>query len=235
MEKVEVTWQVGDIGASTVCAFLSGKPRMKSVALRNCGMVEPHLEVLLDQPTLTDLYLSGNRLTDKFLKAESARFARLRVLALDRNCIGPQGISHLRLGDIEELTIGSHLGGNDIGDMGARYISNMLPAKLRVLRLDNCSIRPAGAQWIVGVLAKSGLVTLGMDANPIGDGGGHLFAKEIPKCNNLRELSLTLCSLTDSSVLALCVACPEWMNVKIVNNPISDLCRKILLENSLVS
>eukprot|EP00397_Hematodinium_sp_SG-2012_P024752 GEMP01025799.1.p1 GENE.GEMP01025799.1~~GEMP01025799.1.p1 ORF type:complete len:486 (+),score=80.53 GEMP01025799.1:198-1655(+) len=234
-EKIDVSWHVGDIGASVVCSFISGKPRIKTVAMRNCGLVEPKLDALMELPMLAELNLSSNNLSNTFLKAEGHRFTKLRILTLDRNSLGAPGIPHLQLGQLEELTLGTHLGGNPIRDTGARFIAEKLPGNLRVLRLDNCSIGISGAQAIAAVLPKTELTLLCMDANPVRDYGGKKFAEAIPYCPKLQEMSLTLCAITDESALALAVACPNWMKIRVVNNSISDLCRKSLLEHPSMS
>jgi len=224
-----------DIGAETICAFLAETPRVKSVAIRNAELEEPQLGTLLELATLEELSLSSNRLGDKFMKMTASRFTKLRALALDRNCIGPDGVSFIQLGELEELSIGTHLGGNPIGDIGAKRIAEKLPGKLLILRLDNCIIGAAGAKSIAKALPKSELNLLGMDKNPIGDEGGKALGDVLEQCQKLEQLSLTLCSLTDEAAYPLGAACPTWMRLIIINNTLSPLCRKILLESGRIS
>merc|ERR1711971_92406 len=111
------------------------------------------------------------------------------------NCIGDAGAkalaSYLPRSNIQELVLGSHLGGNPIGEEGvealARALDDALPraaanraTRLSALNLDGCTVGELGAQALAETLPKSALVALSLARSDVGDAGGVLVIKSLP-------------------------------------------------------
>merc|ERR1711865_190625 len=99
----------------------------------------------------------------------------LERLLLDRNSISNAGAKALGVqlprSNVQELTLGSHLGGNLIGDEGVEALAQALDdemsraaanraSRLSALNLDGCLIRERGAQALATCLPKSVIMAL---------------------------------------------------------------------------
>jgi len=244
-EKVEIGQHIGDFGAAGVCAYLTTIPRLTHLTFRGCGLVMPRLDSLFQLNELEELNLTSNKLGDKFAKAGGMRLGKLKLkrLSLDDNEIGPSGVKHLKFSKVEEMILGSYVGGNPIGDVGAKHLGDLIARtkKLQVLKLNNCGICWRGAESIAEAMGKAkALKYLSLDNNPIADRGGHCFVAAFRKdrertdkkrMDHIEEISLNCTSLTDDSCLALSMECPETMRINMLSNTISQMLLKTLMQN----
>lgn len=162
----------------------------------------------------------------------------------------PSRVLNLRNQDIHDLNIYPmihprismvlrvHLGKNNIGDQGARILSECLYTNniITHLTLESNNIGNSGccaiSEWIS---TNSSLRHLGLGGNRIGDYGCSDLSKSISKKNVLQILVLCFNQISDSGLIDFCQQIQESKSLKIVifwNNPTTNQ-GGIELENML--
>merc|ERR1719198_46141 len=123
--------------------------------------------------SLRELCLTSNSIGDRGISEISKSLGTcdsLERLLLDRNNIGDAGAKalgvHLLRSNVQELILGSHLGGNPIGEEGVETLAKALDdelsraaanraSRLSALNLDGCIVGQRGAQALAACLPKS--------------------------------------------------------------------------------
>eukprot|EP00747_Dinoflagellata_sp_TGD_P181519 gnl/TRDRNA2_/TRDRNA2_35381_c0_seq1.p1 gnl/TRDRNA2_/TRDRNA2_35381_c0~~gnl/TRDRNA2_/TRDRNA2_35381_c0_seq1.p1 ORF type:complete len:621 (+),score=92.24 gnl/TRDRNA2_/TRDRNA2_35381_c0_seq1:106-1968(+) len=244
---------LGDLGMAAACAFVrpwSG--RCMFMRMRECSLGDDGASAVARLScgpageVLRELCLSANQIGDKGAAALAEALPTcdaLERLLLDRNRIGPTGAKALALrlprSSVAELVLGSHLGGNPIGEAGATAIAaalnDQLPRaaanramRLEALALDDCCVGKGGAKALANMLPASNLVALSLARDLVGNEGGVEIVKALPPC--LMSLDLSDNGLGDRVANAVGEAFYKSadLSVALGQNPISPGLRDLL-------
>lgn len=246
----------GDVGAVAVCAFVrpwSG--RLHTVKMVECeigdqgaGAISRLVGPKAAGGTLRELILSSNGIGDAGVTELAAALPlcdSLQRLLLDCNRIGPDGAGalaqHLLHSSVQELMLGSALGGNPLGDVGvqalARALDDELPraaanraTRLTAVNLECCGLGDVGARALALGLHKSVVMALSLARNKIHDEGAQVVMKGLPV--TLVSLDFSGNMLTDSSatVVADGLRRLPQLAVSLANNRLSPSLRTSLQE-----
>lgn len=249
--------QLGDAGCAAACGF--ARPwvgRLTAVRMLECGIADVGAaelsRLLLGSPerawnpciagaasSLRELVLSANQIGDRGTAAVAAILPKcdmLERLLLDRNCVGPAGAAalakQLPRSAIRELVLGSHLGGNPIGALGAEALAAALvddmeraaanrASRLEALALEDCNIGERGARGIAKVLSTSGVTALSVARNELGDVGAADLIRVLPP--SLLSLDLAGNGITDDvgAVLGQMLQATPMLSVSLAQNDLS--------------
>lgn len=242
---------LADLGTLAVCAFIRPwAARIQTIRLTECEITDEGAVALsrLLGPALKELCLTANSVGDRGISEIAKALSMcdsLDRLLLDRNCIGDEGAkalgTHLPRSNVHELTLGSHLGSNPVGEEGvealARALNDELPraaanraGRLCALNLDGCVVGERGAQALATNLPKSALMALSVARGHLGDSGAEAVVQTLPK--TCLSLDLSGNGLTDSSATAVAEAfyrIPQ-LAVSLANNHLTVGLRAILHE-----
>lgn len=247
---------IGDLGVLAATAFV--RPwagRIQIVRMVECEIGDQGacaIARLLGPksagPVIRELCLSVNSIRDQGVEAIAKALSRcdsLERLLLDRNCIGHDGAKalalHLPRSNVSELVLGSHLGGNPVGEDGAEAFAGALDdelpraaanraTRLSALNLDGCSVGERGAQALALKLPRSVLMALSLARGRIGDDGAKAVIQSLP--NTIQSLDLSGNALTDlsgASVAEVFYRHPQ-LSVSLANNRLSAGLKVILHE-----
>jgi len=132
-------------------------------------------------------------------------------LDLACNAIGPEGARALGAA-LDDGVSKLDLGNNGIGCVGAKDLARALVSNSTTteLSLAGNEIKGTGAWWIAAFLAKtkhvSGLTTLDLGSNAVGDAGACDLAEEMTECVSLRHLDLRRNDITRIGAESFCDA-----------------------------
>jgi hypothetical protein len=162
-------------------------PALGAVFLRATELTDEQMHYLGNQPTLQELDLSDNPITDAGLACLDG-LSQLKTLDLRNTRITDAGLKHLaRCGSLEQL----HLNGTPITDAGLAELKSL--TALRALTLGNTRITDEGLKH---VQAFGQLQRLALFGTAITDEGlSHLYS-----FNDLVELSLNDTQITDAAM-----------------------------------
>jgi len=242
---------MADLGTVAVCAFVRPwAARIQTMRLTECEIGDEGAIALsrVLGPALRELCLTSNSVSDRGISEIAKALPAcdsLERLLLDRNSIGDSGTkalgAHLLRSNVQELTLGSHLGGNPVGEEGvealARALDDELPraaanrsSRLGALNLDGCTIGERGAQALATYLPKSALMALSVARGRLGDGGAEAIVRALPR--SCQSLDLSGNGLSDISATAVAEAfyrIPQ-LAVSLANNHLTIGLRTILHE-----
>jgi uncharacterized protein (DUF924 family)/Ran GTPase-activating protein (RanGAP) involved in mRNA processing and transport len=206
--------------------MLSHNTMLEVLDLTNTGLMDEGAINLISNlnQTLQYLYLSSNGLTSKTCE----------VVA-----------SHLHKSNLKQIGLGC----NRLGDMGAKYIADMLmhpECKLLALEIASDGISHVGAQYIAKALETNRtLVSLNMGflkstndlkevPNIIGSEGGIAFAKALETNNTLRHLDLTYTGIQQAGIERLAKTLTNYVsglisiNIEQFGIPHNELSRELI-------
>jgi len=181
--------QLGDAGAVEIARLLLGDARHRASPALSAAACN-----------LRELVLSANRIGDAGIARIAEALPRcdaLERLLVDRNCIGPAGAMSLGKclprSNLRELVLGSHLGGNPVGPVGATALARALddrmeraaadrPNRLQALNLEDCMVGAAGAKALAGHLPSSDVKALSVARGQLGDDGAAMVLAALPAC-----------------------------------------------------
>lgn len=242
---------MADLGTAALCAFVRPwAARIQVMRLTECEIGDEGAVALsrLLGPALRELCLTSNCIADHGISEIAKALSMcdsLERLLLDRNSIGDAGSkalgAHLLRSNVQELTLGSHLGGNPVGEEGvealARALDDELPraaanraSRLGALNLDGCLIGDRGAEALATYLPKSAVMALSVARGRVGDGGAEAIVRALPR--TCQSLDLSGNGLSDRSATAVAEAfyrIPQ-LAVSLANNHLSIGLRTILHE-----
>lgn len=245
---------MGDLGTVAVCAFVRPwAARIQVIRLTECeigdeGGVALAKLLVPAGPALRELCLTNNYVADRGISEIAKALPMcdcLERLLLDRNNIGDEGAKalgeHLLRSNVQELTLGSHLGGNPIGEEGvealAAILDDELPraaanrsGRLSSLNLEGCCVGDRGAQAIAAYLPKSAIMALSMARGNLDDIGAQAIIEALPKtCLSLDLSSNGLSDRSATAVAEVFYRIPQ-LAVSLANNRLSVGLRTILHE-----
>lgn len=242
---------LADLGTVAVCAFIRPwAARIQIIRLTECEITDEGAVALsrLLGPALKELCLTANSVGDRGISEIAKALSvcdSLDRLLLDRNSIGDEGAkalgAHLLRSNVQELTLGSHLGSNPVGEEGvealARALNDELPraaanraGRLCALNLDGCIVGQRGAQALATNLPKSAIMALSVARGHLGDSGAEAIIQTLPR--TCLSLDLSGNGLTDSSATSVAEAfyrIPQ-LAVSLANNHLTVGLRAILHE-----
>jgi len=255
--------QLNDLGCSAACAFMRPwASRLQTIRLLDCGLSDEGAAVVarfvmgkpggapsasaLPASALKELCLSSNLIGDRGMQVLAESFPvcdSLQRLLLDRNRIGPIGAKALacRLprSNIREVVLGSHLGGNPLGEDGvealAASLDDRLPraaadraVRLQGLNLEACGVGERGARALASSLPKSELAFLSIAHGDLGDAGAKVVLDAVPL--GLASLDLAGNDLTDASANPVADALYRvpGLAVSVAQNQLSSSMRALL-------
>eukprot|EP01116_Phalansterium_solitarium_P002156 TRINITY_DN12026_c0_g1_i1.p1 TRINITY_DN12026_c0_g1~~TRINITY_DN12026_c0_g1_i1.p1 ORF type:complete len:562 (-),score=79.36 TRINITY_DN12026_c0_g1_i1:116-1768(-) len=139
----------------------------------------------------SDLSLLFSCRTLKRLDLTSCELGANEIGSIARGIVGHRGIKSLNLSE------------NEIEAEGAAVLASSLPAcRLRELKLDDCRIRPDGAQQLLTALALSSTIkVVHMDSNMLTHECLSALAMLISNSSSLETLSVRMCALRDFAPL----------------------------------
>mmetsp|Transcript_148622 Transcript_148622/g.274299 ORF Transcript_148622/g.274299 Transcript_148622/m.274299 type:complete len:715 (+) Transcript_148622:34-2178(+) len=247
---------IGDSGISAATAFV--RPwagRIQIIRMVECEMGDQGASAIARLlgpksagPVIRELCLSANCIRDQGAEDIAKALSRcdnLERLLLDRNCIGHDGAKalalHLPRSNVSELVLGSHLGGNPVGEAGAEALAGALDdelpraaanraTRLSALNLDGCSVGEQGSQALAAKLPRSVLMALSLARGHIGDDGAKAVIQSLPV--TIQSLDLSGNALTDrtaTSVAEVFYRLPH-LSVSLANNRLSPGLKVILNE-----
>jgi len=242
---------MAELGTVAVCAFV--RPwvtRIQTIRLTECEIGDEGAIALsrILGPGLRELCLTSNSVSDRGISEIAKALPAcdsLERLLLDRNNIGDDGAkalgAHLLRSNVQELTLGSHLGGNPVGEEGvealARALDDELPraaanraGRLGALNLDGCDIGERGAEALATYLPKSAVMALSVARGHLGDDGAEAIINALPKsCLSLDISSNGLSDRSATTVAEAFYRIPH-LAVSLANNHLSIGLRTILHE-----
>ncbi|XP_072892333.1 NACHT, LRR and PYD domains-containing protein 3-like isoform X2 [Hemitrygon akajei] len=191
--------KLGDSGVKLVSAALRNPEcKIQKLGLRGVGLTDSGAKDLASAlstiPSLTDLYLSDNKLGDSGVKLVSValRNPECKIQKLWLRCIG---FTHSGVEDLvsalstNPLLTELNLSGNELGDSGVKLVSEALrnpEYKIQKLVLNRVGLSDSGAEDLVSALSTNlSLMELNLGYNSLTD-------RSVPV---LRHLILTLPSL----------------------------------------
>jgi len=242
---------MADLGTVAVCAFVRPwATRIQIMRLTECEIGDEGAVALsrLLSPALRELCLTSNSVGDRGI-LEIAQVLpacdSLERLLLDRNNIGDSGAkalgTHLLRSNVQELTLGSHLGGNPIGEEGveaiAQALNDELPRaaanrdrRLAALNLDGCIVGELGAEALATHLPKSAIMALSVARGQLDDTGAEAIIKALPRsCLSLDLSGNGLNDYTATAVAEAFYRIPQ-LAVSLANNRLTVGLRAILHE-----
>jgi len=190
------------------------KNEVKTINLRDKTIVNVEAidlaEALKVNTTLTELYLSGNKIEPAGAQAIAGALevnTALTELKIVNNNIGNLGAQALAGALEKNKTLTKlDLSGNKIGDDGVKALAGALEKNntLTELNLIYNEIRDGGAQALAGALrVNTTLTELQLGGNNIGDAGAQALAGALKVNTTLTELKLSANNIGDDGVLAL--------------------------------
>jgi hypothetical protein len=242
---------MADLGTVAVCAFVRPwAARIQTMRLTECEIGDEGAAALsrVMGPTLRELCLTCNYVSDRGISEIAKALPAcdsLERLLLDRNSIGDAGATalgaHVLRSNVQELTLGSHLGGNPIGEEGVEALARILDdelhraaanrsSRISSLNLDGCTVGERGAEALANYLPKSAVMALSVARGHIGDSGAEAIIRALPK--TCRSVDLSSNGLSDRSATAVAEAfyrIPQ-LAVSLANNRLSIGLRTILHE-----
>jgi len=242
---------MAELGTVAVCAFVRPwAARIQTMRLTECEIGDEGAIALsrVLGPALRELCLTSNSVSDRGISEIAKALPAcdsLERLLLDRNNIGDAGTkalgAHLLRSNVQELVLGSHLGGNPVGEEGvealARALDDELPraaanraGRLGSLNLDGCTIGERGAQALALYLPKSAVMALSCARGRLGDSGAEAIIGAVPR--TCQSLDLSGNGLSDRSATAVAEAFYRipHLAVSLANNHLSIGLRTILHE-----
>mmetsp|Transcript_126788 Transcript_126788/g.253504 ORF Transcript_126788/g.253504 Transcript_126788/m.253504 type:complete len:636 (+) Transcript_126788:45-1952(+) len=254
---------LNNLGCAAACAFMRPwASRLQAVRLLDCGLGDEGAAVVArlltgkpgdalsasvpPAPALRELCLSSNLIGDRGMHAIAESLPvcdSLQRLLLDRNRIGPTGAKALAFrlprSSIREVVLGSHLGGNPLGEDGvealAATLDDKLPraaadraVRLQGLALEACGVGERGAKALASNLPKSELAFLSLARGDVGDTGAKAVLDTAPL--GLASLDLAGNNLTDASASPVADALYRvpGLAVSIAYNQLSSSMRALL-------
>lgn len=242
---------MADLGTIAVCAFI--RPfagRIQIMRLTECEIADEGVVALsrIMGSSLRELCLTSNCVGDRGIADIASVLGKcdsLERLLLDRNNIGNAGAKalgvHLPRSNVQELTLGSHLGGNPVGEDGVEALAQALDdelsraaanrsSRLSALNLDGCIVGQRGAQALAASLPKSVIMALSVARGRIGDHGAEAIIQALPRsCLSLDLSSNGLTDYTATIVAEAFYRIPQ-LAVSLANNHLSVGLRAILHE-----
>jgi len=242
---------MADLGTAAVCAFVRPwAPRIQHIRLTECEIGDEGAVALsrLLGPHVRELCLTSNCISDRGITeiAKALPMAdSLERLLLDRNSIGDAGATmlgaHLLRSNVSELTLGSHLGGNLIGEEGvaalAKALDDELPraaanraGRLCSLNLDGCIVGDYGAKALASHLPKSAIMALSIARGQCSNDGADAIIAALPR--SCLSLDLSGNGLSDRVAMVVAEAfyrIPQ-LAVSLANNHLTVGLRAILHE-----
>ncbi|CAE7709325.1 Rnh1 [Symbiodinium sp. CCMP2456] len=207
---------LGDQGCSLVCGFVkSWGARLQICRLVECGFGDLAAagvaRLLADarQPAsaLRELNLSANKFGNggaAELADALPRLDSLEKLLLERNKIGVLGAkalaARLPRSNVRELVMGTHLGGNPLGEEGVQALATALDdampraaanraMRLQALALEDCGVGQAGAKALAEYIPKSVLQALSVARGHLADDDATAVLLALPGSISFLDLS----------------------------------------------
>jgi Ran GTPase-activating protein (RanGAP) involved in mRNA processing and transport len=168
-------------------------------------------EALVENPVLEELNLTSNAIGSRGASALAAFLshpnARLKVLVLEKNDIGPNGGKSLAVGLSLNKTLRKlALSHNDMGDEGTGGFGEALTrnSTLEILELDDNDMTDIGlAALSVGLKANTTLLTLRLASQVIRDAGAEALARSLAENTTMQTLHLEQNGISDFGARAL--------------------------------
>lgn len=154
--------------------------------------------------------------------AESPLFDSLTHLRLGNNNLQAAGVEALVRGRMTMPSLVSlHLGGNEIGDEGAKVLATW-PAlsRLRHLLLRTNGLRAFGLRPLLFSNHLGRLTTLDLRGNRLGDMGAQVLARW-PGLATVQELNVGQCGIGDLGAAELLAAIPRMRWLSVTSNDLS--------------
>ncbi|CAE7022080.1 Rnh1 [Symbiodinium sp. KB8] len=248
---------LGDQGCSLVCGFVkSWGARLQICRLVECGFGDLAAagvaRLLADarQPAsgLRELNLSANKFGNggaAELADALPRLDSLEKLLLERNKIGVLGAkalaARLPRSNVRELVMGTHLGGNPLGEEGVQALATALDdampraaanraTRLQALALEDCGVGQAGAKALAEYIPKSVLQALSVARGHLADDDATAVLLALPGSISFLDLSGNELSDLTASIAGEALYKRPKLSISLAANYISPTIKLLLAE-----
>ncbi|CAE7279808.1 Nphp3 [Symbiodinium natans] len=248
---------LGDPGCSLVCGFVrSWGARLQICRLVECGFGDlaaagvARLLANARQPAsgLRELNLSANKFGDggaAELADALPRLDSLEKLLLERNKIGALGAkalaARLPRSNVRELVMGTHLGGNPLGEEGVQALASALDdampraaanraTRLQALALEDCGVGQAGAKALAEQIPKSVLQALSVARGHLADEDATALLLALPGSISFLDLSGNELSDLTASIAGEALYKKPKLSISLAANYISPTIKLLLAE-----